>query len=85
MKNIVLFLVVLFLTGCEPETYVLPDTEISDIGFWYGLWHGFILPFTFVFSLFNEDVAVYSILNNGAWYDFGFFLGVYCVVSSIIR
>lgn len=45
-------------------------------GFWLGLWHGIILPVTFVVSLFTEDVSVYEVANIGNWYDFGFFVGV---------
>ena len=49
-----------------------PDTP----GFLWGLWHGFIFPWSFIGSLFSPDIAVYSVPNNGGWYDFGFFLGV---------
>jgi hypothetical protein len=45
-------------------------------GFWLGLWHGIILPVTFVISLFTDGVSVYEVANNGNWYDFGFFLGL---------
>jgi hypothetical protein len=41
-----------------------------------GLWHGIILPVTFVISLFTDDVSVYEVVNSGNWYDFGFILGV---------
>lgn len=47
----------------------------EEVGFWYGLWHGIILPFAWVISLFDSDVAIYAIYNNGGWYDFGFVLG----------
>lgn len=47
-------------------------------GFLLGLWHGFIFPVAWVFSLFAPDVAVYAVPNNGGWYDFGYFLGI-CV------
>jgi hypothetical protein len=47
----------------------------SGANFWYGLWHGLILPVTFVVSLFNDDVGVYEVANEGHWYDFGFLLG----------
>jgi hypothetical protein len=40
-----------------------------------GLWHGIIIFFTFVISLFTDDVSVYEVANDGNWYDFGFFLG----------
>jgi len=44
-------------------------------GFWLGLWHGMICVVTFVISLFNKNVHVYEVHNNGAWYDLGFILG----------
>ena len=50
--------------------------EAKPAGFWAGLWHGIILPITFIIRLFNPNVGIYEINNNGRWYDFGFFLGV---------
>ena len=44
-------------------------------GFWLGLWHGIIVPVTFVVSLFTDTVNIYEIHNSGNWYDFGYFLG----------
>lgn len=45
-------------------------------GFWNGLWHGIIAPFTFIGHLFNNDIAVFATNHNGGWYYFGFLLGV---------
>lgn len=45
-------------------------------GFWLGLWHGIIAPFTFIISLFTDSVSVYAVNNTGGWYVFGFLLGV---------
>jgi hypothetical protein len=45
-------------------------------GFWNGLWHGMIVGFTFIGSLFDHTIAIYAVHNNGAWYNFGFILGV---------
>ena len=45
-------------------------------GFWWGLWHGFIFPWSWIGSLFNPEIAVYAVPNTGGWYDFGFFLGI---------
>lgn len=51
--------------------------EVSDgLGFWWGLWHGIILPVTFIVSLFTDTVSIYDVNNNGNWYDFGFVLGL---------
>jgi len=52
----------------------LENMDGTVAGFWQGLWHGFIVPFTFLLSLFKEDVGVYELHNNGAWYNFGFSL-----------
>jgi hypothetical protein len=48
----------------------------SAPGFLEGVWHGFIFPVAWIFSLFVDNVAVYAVPNNGGWYDFGFFLGI---------
>lgn len=45
-------------------------------GFWGGLWHGIIAPFSFIGSLFSKDVAVWAVNNNGGWYTLGFLLGI---------
>ena len=45
-------------------------------GFLLGVWHGFIFPVSFLISLFTDDIAVYAVPNNGAWYDFGYFVGI---------
>jgi hypothetical protein len=44
-------------------------------GFWLGVWHGFIAPFTFCISLFSHSVHFYEVHNNGNWYNFGFVIG----------
>lgn len=54
-------------------------------GFWLGLWHGLISPITFIVSLFNHNVNIYDVHNNGAWYNFGFMLGISAVFSGIAR
>ncbi len=47
----------------------------AEAGFWLGLWHGFISPIAFVVSLFNHQVGIYEVYNNGGWYNFGFVFG----------
>jgi hypothetical protein len=66
------------MAGCAAGTNPLVGTggdEGSVAGFWKGLWHGFILLFTFIISLFSDSVHVYEVHNSGSWYDFGFLLG----------
>lgn len=69
-------MLVLTLSGCADHVQFAAAATREPVGFWYGLWHGMILPFSWFLSLFMDDVAVYAIYNNGGWYDFGFFLGV---------
>ena len=45
-------------------------------GFWAGLWHGLIVPITFLVSLITTEVRIYEVNNNGRWYDFGFLFGI---------
>lgn len=75
----IVLLTVVALTACAAGPNVVvnepgPDGEVA--GFWLGLWHGFISFFTFIISLFNDNVSVYEVHNNGGWYNFGFILGV---------
>lgn len=51
-------------------------------GFWLGLWQGIIVPIAFVVSLFNHHVGIYEVHNNGAWYDFGYVLGIGFAASA---
>ena len=74
MRNVVLIVVsCLLLTACADA---VPSSTASPDGFLVGLWHGFILPFAFLISLFDGDVAIYSLNNSGGWYDFGFVFGI---------
>jgi hypothetical protein len=45
-------------------------------GFWLGLWHGFIVLFTFIVSLFKDGVGIYESNNSGSLYNLGFLLGI---------
>jgi hypothetical protein len=84
MKSVTLIVVLLIfttlLTGCAPGPNDLEDTPQSEqenaAGFWLGMWHGIIAPITFVISLFNDNVGVYEVHNNGGWYNFGFLFGL---------
>ena len=82
MKKIVFVLIlvslVLVLSACTAGPNQLrntPDEDGEVAGFWTGLWHGLIAPFTFIFSLFSKSVYVFEVHNNGGWYTFGFLLG----------
>ena len=63
-----------FAVAGSNSTYKEPNA--TPAGFWAGLWHGIIAPFTFLISLFVEGVSIYETNNNGPWYEFGFLLGM---------
>jgi hypothetical protein len=80
MKKYILAFVILMITvilsSCADVSNVDKCLTEEPYGFWFGLWHGAIVPFSWIGSLFSDDIAIYAINNNGGWYDFGFILGV---------
>ncbi len=76
---LVLGLVLLLAVSCAPGPNTLAGSANEEgkvAGFWLGLWHGFITPFTFIISLFNRNVAIYELHNSGALYNLGYLLGL---------
>lgn len=73
------------LTGCADAVQVHECIQPSEhvYGFWGGTWHGMITVFSFIGSLFDNDIAVYAVNNNGAWYDFGFVGGFFFLLRTI--
>lgn len=68
----------LVLAACAAGTNAavdVPSAEGEVAGFWLGLWHGVIVPITWLISLFSDTVSIYEVHNNGGWYDTGFLLG----------
>lgn len=68
--------ILLALSACASQIDAGVSQAETSPGFLWGLWHGFIFPWSWIGSLFSPDIAVYAVPNNGGWYDFGFFLGV---------
>jgi hypothetical protein len=64
------------VSGCAgPNPLVNTPGTNGVAGFWAGVWHGLICFVTFLISLFNRDVHMYEVHNNGTWYNLGFLLG----------
>jgi hypothetical protein len=81
-KNVLILtiaaLVLVGAAGCAPGPNPMtnsPHDRGGIAGFWTGLWHGFIVLWTFIISLFADNVRPYEVHNNGNWYNFGFLLG----------
>jgi hypothetical protein len=68
--------------GANPDVGTAAPGDEDPAGFWLGLWHGLILPITWIVSLFDDSVSPYEVFNNGNWYDFGFVLGVFLVFGG---
>ena len=74
----------LIFTSCADVSNVqfLDETE-HIYGFWGGTWHGMIMLPAFVCSLFDNNVAIYAVNNNGVFYDFGFIGGFFIIIRFI--
>lgn len=72
---IYLLIAILLLSSCADTVNVQSCVNTTPNGFWFGLWHGFISPISFIISLLESDVSIYAVNNNGGWYDLGFVLG----------
>ena len=72
----------LLISGCAPGNERFVE---GPAGFWAGLWHGFIVLFTFIISLFSDSVQIYEVNNTGGWYDLGFLLGACAFFSNGAR
>jgi len=76
-----ILLIILLVVSCTAGINQMedkPNKEGKVAGFWKGLWNGFIILFTFIISLFNDNVTIYEVHNNGALYNLGFLLGIMC-------
>ncbi len=77
IRNTVLILVLIsLLMSCADSESIVECLTDNTYGFWSGFWHGIISVISFICSLFYDDISVYAVNNNGAWYDFGFLIGV---------
>ncbi len=77
-KKISLFLVfallLLLLSGCVPGDGA---NSVNDpAGFFTGIWHGWIAPFSLIYSIFDKSVGIYEIYNTGFAYNFGYYMAV---------
>jgi hypothetical protein len=71
---LLLILTSLMITGCVPGdgTYTIE----KPAGFFWGIWHGWIAPFSLIFGLFRPGIRIYEVMNTGWWYDLGFYAAV---------
>lgn len=73
------------LTSCADVSHVQSCLSVTEhtYGFWGGTWHGMIMVPSFIGSLIWNDIAVYAVNNNGAWYNFGYVGGFFFMLKVI--
>lgn len=70
---LVLIIIMALTTGCLPGD---KDFEDDSAGFFWGILHGWLAPFSLLISLFNDKVTMYEIHNTGFGYNFGFYIAI---------
>lgn len=71
---LVLLALLASLASCVPGDGV--NHEKRRAGFFTGIWHGWIAPISLIYSIFNRNISIYEIHNNGFWYDLGYYMAV---------
>ena len=65
MRYLAAILLALALSACASQVDAGVSEAAGTPGFWWGLWHGFIFPWAWIGSLFDEGIAVYAVPNSG--------------------
>lgn len=74
-KLIVLLLIcIVVLAACVPGDG--RNTPKHPAGFFSGVWHGWIAPVSLVMSIFNHNIHIYEVNNNGLAYEVGFYIAI---------
>ena len=81
-RRVWLGLLLAFSVSCAyqplPTAYGFP-------GFFSGMFHGFILPWSFAGSLFSDTMRIYAFPNSGTSYDFGYVIGLFFLGAAIFE
>ena len=72
--GIMMILVMVTLSGCVPGDGVNSQTNLA--GLFTGVWHGWIAPFTLIYSIFNRGIRIYEVINTGFLYDLGYYMAI---------
>ena len=74
IKIVLILILLLSVTSCASA-----GVTQYEYGFFAGVWHGLILPFSAIGSLFNSDIGIVASTNNGIPYYSGW--GVSILIS----
>ena len=73
-KITILVFIVSILSGCFPGD---GRATVGDpVGFFSGIWHGWIAPLSLILGIFKDNIRVYEMNNTGWWYDLGFYMAI---------
>lgn len=61
------------------------DGPVLYNNFFWGFLHGIFAVPDFIYSLFNENIAIYQAGNGTSWYDLGFLIGIGALARSLTR
>ncbi len=66
----------LFLTQADAFVQKNGYSDYNPPGFFSGIWHGLLAPWSLIARLSMDDVAMYAVPNTGWFYDAGFLIGI---------
>ncbi len=81
IQLLILIVLCFILSGCVPGDGT--NSIVHTAGFFSGVWHGWIAPFTLIYSLFDSRIGIYEIYNNGFAYNLGFYMAVISGFGSL--
>jgi hypothetical protein len=79
-KALLTLLAVCSLVGCAHQ--FAPDTLADPYGFFSGIWHGVLFPFSLIGCMFIDSVFIIGQPNTGWPYYLGFVLGLFAYGSG---
>jgi hypothetical protein len=74
LSGLMMVILLMLITSCAPGDGA--NSAENPAGFFSGVWHGWIAPFTLVISLFNKNIGIYEVNNVGFWYNFGYYMAI---------
>lgn len=72
--SILIISLLLVLTACIPGDGSYTGKKPAN--FLSGIWHGWIAPISLILSIGKGSIRMYEPINNGFWYDFGFYMAI---------
>lgn len=74
MLCLMIVLLCICLSGCVPGDGTNSATHTA--GLFSGIWHGWLAPFSLIYSLFNKNTGIYETYNNGFLYNLGYYTAI---------